>query len=193
MVFGVKTSGERIYHMLAVENSVLILIDAQERLVRVMYERDSLVKNLQKLIRGTRILDIPMIVTEQDPDKLGVTIPGIASLTTPVRPVHKSSFSCCNTELFMEELNRAKREKIIIAGVEAHVCVYQTVVDLLRKGYEVYIVTDCTSSRRADNKTLAIERMRDEGAKLTGTEMVLFELLKFARGERFREISRLVK
>ena len=188
-----NTSGERIYHMLATENSILIVIDVQDRLVRVMHQRESLVENLRRFISGAVVLDIPMIVTEQDPEKLGATIPEISSLLEDVQPIHKSSFSCCKTEAFMEELGRIKRGQIIIAGVEAHVCVYQTAVDLLHEGYEVHIVTDCTSSRTEDNRNLAIERMRDEGVKLTGTEMALFELLKIARGERFRKISRLVK
>ena len=86
-----------------------------------------------------------------------------------------------------------KRTQILVAGIESHVCVYQTTVDLIRMGYDVHIVTDCISSRTADNRALGIERMKGEGAKPTSTEMALFELLKIAGGDRFREISRLVK
>ncbi|MBW2630326.1 MAG: hydrolase [Deltaproteobacteria bacterium] len=179
--------------MLAIENSLLVVIDIQDRLVRVMHEKEALLENLQKIIKGARILNIPMIVTEQDPEKLGATIPGISPLMHNIRPIHKSSFSCCETDAFMKELEHIKRGQVIVVGVESHVCVYQTTVDLIRAGYEVHIVTNCTSSRTAENRALGIERMRDEGAKLTGTEMVLFELLKIARGNSFREISRLVK
>ncbi|MBA7590352.1 hypothetical protein ES708_32467 [subsurface metagenome] len=93
----------------------------------------------------------------------------------------------------MRELNGMKRGQILVAGIESHVCVYQTTVDLIRMGYEVHMVTDCISSRTEENRSLGIERMKDEGAKPTTTEMALFELLKIAGGDRFREISRLVK
>ena len=179
--------------MLAIENSLLVVIDVQDRLVRVMHGKEALLKNLQQIIKGAGILNIPMIVTEQDPEKLGATVPEISSLLDNIRPIHKSSFSCCETDAFMKELENAKRGQILVAGVESHVCVYQTTLDLIRAGYEVHILTDCTSSRTKENRALGVERMRDEGAKLTGTEMVLFELLKVARGDRFREISRLVK
>ncbi|MEA1970062.1 MAG: hydrolase [Thermodesulfobacteriota bacterium] len=179
--------------MLAIENSLLVVIDVQDRLVRVMHEKKALLENLQKIIKGAGILDIPMIATEQDPEKLGATVPEISPLLDNISPIHKSSFSCCETDAFMKELDRIKRTQVLVVGVESHVCVYQSTIDLIRAGYEAYIVTDCTSSRTLENRTLGIERMRDEGAKLTGTEMVLFELLKVARGDRFREISRLVK
>ena len=179
--------------MLAIENSILIVIDIQDRLVRVMHEKEVLLENLQKIIKGAGILNIPMIITEQDPEKLGATIPEISPLLGNIRPIHKSSFSCCETDAFMKELGRMKRGQVMVIGVESHVCVYQTTVDLIRLGYEVHIVTDCTSSRTGKNRALGIERMRDEGAKLTGTEMALFELLKIAGSDSFREISRLVK
>ena len=179
--------------MLAIENSILVVIDIQDRLVRVMHEKETLLENLQKIIKGVEILNIPMIDTEQDPEKLGATIPEISTLLDNIRPIHKSSFSCCETDAFMKELEHMKRGQVLVVGVESHVCVYQSTVDLIRAGYEVHIVTDCTSSRTAENRALGIERMRDEGVKLTGTEMVLFELMKIARGDRFREISRLVK
>jgi len=179
--------------MLTIENSILVVIDIQNSLARVMHEKETLVKNLQKIIKGTTILDIPMIVTEQDPEKLGPTIPEISSLMDTISPIPKSSFSCCGEALFVRKLESIKRTQILVVGIESHVCVYQTTADLIRMGYDVHIVTDCISSRTTDNRTLGIERMRDEGAKLTGTEMALFELLKIAGGDRFREISRLIK
>jgi len=179
--------------MLAIENSLLVVIDIQESLARVMHGKDALFENLQKIIRGAGILDIPMIVTEQVPEKLGTTIPEISPLLGTASPVAKSSFSCCGEDRFMRELEGMKRGQILIAGIESHVCVYQTTVDLIHMGYEVHIVTDCISSRTEENWVLGIERMKDEGAKPTSTEMALFELLKIAGGDRFREISRLVK
>jgi len=179
--------------MLTIENSTLVVIDIQESLARVMHGKDALFKNLQKIIKGSNILHIPMIVTEQVPEKLGTTIPEISPLLGAVSPIPKSSFSCCGEDRFMRELNDVQRGQILVAGIESHVCVYQTTVDLIRMGYEVHLVTDCISSRTAENRALGIERMKDEGAQPTSTEMILFELLKIAGGERFREISRLVK
>jgi len=179
--------------MLTIENSLLVVIDIQESLARVMHEKDALFENLQKLIRGAGILNIPMIVTEQVPEKLGATIPEISPLLDTVTPISKSSFSCCGEDRFMRELEGMKRGQLLITGIESHVCVYQTTADLIRMGYEVHVVTDCISSRTEENRALGIERMRDEGARSTSTEMALFELLKIAGGDRFREISRLVK
>ncbi|TFG89963.1 MAG: hydrolase [Syntrophobacterales bacterium] len=179
--------------MLTIENSLLVVIDIQESLARVMHGKDDLLENLQKIIKGSEILNIPMIVTEQVPEKLGATIPEISSLLDTVRPISKSSFSCCGEDRFMRELEGMKRGQILVAGIESHVCGYQTTVDLIRMGYEVHIVTDCISSRTPENRALGIERMKDEGAKPTSTEMALFELLKIAGGDRFRKISRLVK
>jgi len=179
--------------MLTIENSLLVVIDIQESLARVMHEKDALFENLQKLIKGAGILNIPMIVTEQVPEKLGATIPEISPLLDTVTPISKSSFSCCGEDRFMRELEGMKRGQLLITGIESHVCVYQTTADLIRMGYEVHVVTDCISSRTEENRALGIERMRDEGARSTSTEMALFELLKIAGGDRFREISRLVK
>ncbi|MDD5724067.1 MAG: hydrolase [Syntrophales bacterium] len=180
--------------MLTIKDSLLIVIDIQESLARLMHGKDALFKNLQKVINGFKILDVPMIVTEQAPDKLGATIPEISSLLgSVIRPIPKLSFSCCGEDRFMRELDAMKRKQILVVGIESQVCVYQTTVDLIHMGYEVHMVTDCISSRTEENRALGIERMKDEGAKPTSTEMALFELLKIAGDDRFRKISRLVK
>jgi nicotinamidase-related amidase len=179
--------------MLTIENSILVVIDIQESLARVMHGKDALFENLQRIIKGAGILDIPLIVTEQVPEKLGTTIPEISPLLGAVSPIPKASFSCCGEDRFMRELDGMKRKQILVAGIESHVCVYQTTADLIRMGYEVHIVTDCISSRTAENRALGIERMKDGGATSTSTEMALFELMKIAGGDRFKKISRLVK
>jgi len=179
--------------MLTIKNSMLVVIDIQESLARVMHGKDALFESLQRIIRGAGILDIPMIATEQVPEKLGATIPEISPLLGTASPIPKSSFSCCGEDRFMRELDGMKRGQILVVGIESHVCVYQTTVDLIRMGYEVHIITDCISSRTEENRALGIERMKDEGARPTSIEMALFELLKIAGGDRFREISRLVK
>jgi nicotinamidase-related amidase len=180
--------------MLSITNTVLTVIDVQGNLAQAMHERQSLFENLRKLINGARILEVPMIVTEQIPEKLGSTRAEIAEFLPPgLRPLAKSSFSCCGEKSFREELAARKRNQILVTGIECHVCVYQTTLDLLGLGYEVHVVTDCVTSRTPENRLLGIERMKNEGAKLTSTEMVLFELLGAADGEKFREIIKVVK
>ena len=180
--------------MLKLNNTALLIIDVQERLVPVMLNKEKLLDNLQRLIKGANVLELPVIYTEQVPEKLGPTLPEIAELLNGVSdPVSKSSFSCYGCTPFVEDLKKLGRNQVLVAGIETHVCVYQTAIDLLEQGYEVQLVTDAVSSRTAENRQLAIDRMKEAGAKLTSTEMALFELLRVAEGDRFRQVSRIVK
>ena len=179
--------------MLTIENTTLVIIDVQDKLSRVMYEREALFDNIQKLIKGIQILDIPIIVTEQNPRGLGSTIPAISNLLPYLQPIPKFSFSCCGEERFLRELKELRRKQILIAGIETHICVYQTIIDLLSLEYEVQVVADCVSSRSPANKELGLSRMSLAGALKTSTEMALFELLRVAEGERFRAIRTIIK
>ncbi len=177
----------------SVENSVLIIIDVQEKLWRVIYEKEKLLDNLQRLIKGVQVLGIPIVMTEQYPQGLGKTLPEITALLPGLRPVEKLSFSCCGDTNFLNELKKLNRNQALIAGIESHVCVYQTAVDFLASGYLVEAVSDCISSRTQENLELGIHRMEAAGAKPTSVEMILFELLKAAGSEQFRAISKIVK
>ncbi len=179
--------------MLDSANTVLLVIDVQEKLARVMHERDVMIANLQKLIKGIKVMEIPAIVTEQYPEGLGPTVQDIISFLpgTPVIP--KTSFSCWGDEKFVRELKSLNRKQVLVSGIEGHVCVYQTVCDLVANGYEAYVVTDSVTSRTPENRKLSFIMMRQSGARLTGTETILFELLRVAEGEKFKEISRIVK
>jgi nicotinamidase-related amidase len=179
--------------MLNVENTVLVVIDVQGNLAQLMHEKDLLFENVQKIIKGAQILAIPMVVTEQNPRGLGPTVPEIAYLLADIEPIDKMSFSCCGSARFMEELRATSRKQVLIAGIEAHVCVYQTTMELLHLGYEVQIVADAISSRVASNKEIALGKMSAGGAALTSTEMALFELLRTAESGKFKEILRIVK
>ncbi len=179
--------------MLAVENTALVVIDVQEKLMRVMYQREKLVDNLQKLIRGIQIFGIPIIVTEQYSQGLGATIPEIAKLISNIQPLSKLSFSCYGDEEFVRKLEALGRKQVLVSGIESHVCVYQTVRDLINFGYEVHVVTDTVSSRTLENREIGLNMVNRMGAVLTSTEAVLFELLKIANGERFKPISQIVK
>lgn len=179
--------------MLRTENTVLTVIDVQEKLTSVMYQREKLVDNLQKLIRGIQILDVPIIITEQYPQGLGATIPEIGQLLSGIRPLPKLSFSCHGDKSFTEKLEALGRKQVLISGIESHVCVYQTVSDLICTGYEVHVVTDAVSSRTPENREIGFNLMKQTGAVLTSTEAVLFELLKIAKGEKFKAISQIVR
>jgi len=179
--------------MLEVDKCALVVIDIQEKLTQLMYRKEALLENAQKLIKGIQVLEVPIIVTEQYPTGLGPTIPEIAALFPNFRPLPKVAFSCCGDEGFQQELLAMDRRQILICGIETHVCVYQTTVDLLASGYEVEVVGDVVSSRTAENREIALQRIRDEGAGITSVEMALFELMKMAQGPKFREVSQIVK
>lgn len=174
--------------MLATDNTVMILIDVQEKLARVMYQREQLINNLQKLIKGIQVLGVPIIVTEQYPQGLGPTVPEISQLLVNVKPLPKIHFSCYGDENFVRRLGALGPRQILVSGIESHVCVYQSVSDLVHSGYEVQVVTDAISSRTLENREIGFNLMSRTGAILTSTEAVLFELLKIAKGEEFKTI-----
>jgi len=179
--------------MLTTGNTALIVIDVQEKLARVMHEKERFLENLQKLIQGAQALGIPIILTEQNPQGLGLTVPEVANLIPNLQPIAKFSFSCCGDQRFVQELTALHRKQVLLAGIETHVCIYQTSLDLLSQGYEVQIVADAVASRTAENKDIGLEKTKNEGASLTSTETALFELLKVAEGEKFKEIIKIVK
>ena len=174
-------------------STVLVAIDFQERLFPVMHAKEKLLQNVVKLIKGAGVLEIQVILTEQYPKGLGPTIPEIKALLPDVKPIEKICFSCCDNEAFIKSLDELKRKQVLITGIEAHICVYQTAMALARKGYEVQVVSDCVSSREPENKTVALFKMGAAGIGPTTTEMALFELLKAAGGDKFKQISNIVK
>jgi nicotinamidase-related amidase len=179
--------------MLDIQKSCLVVVDVQGKLAQLMYEKQVLFKNIQILIEAAKILNIPILWSQQCPDALGPTIPEIAQLITDSEPIDKSSFSCCGAEQFNIRLNELKRQQILLCGIETHVCIYQTAIDLLRKGFSVDVVADAVSSRTPENKQIAINRMAAEGIKISCTEMALFKLLKTAGHPQFKQIAKLIK
>ena len=178
--------------MLAPDQTLMLLIDVQVALLRVMHGKDDLVQNLTKLLQGMRVLDVPILCTEQNPKALGATIPELAPLLHDP-PLEKLAFSCCGEAHFTDALEKIGRRQIIVAGIESHVCVYQTTMDLLDAGDDVQVVADAVSSRAPENKRIALERMAAAGASITSVEMVLFELLGDAAGPPFKKILKIVK
>jgi len=179
--------------MLKIESTVLVVVDVQGKLANLMYGRQALFENLQKAIKGIQVLEIPILWVEQNPEGLGPTIPEITDLLIDIEPIGKISFSSCRNELFIQALKAADCNQVLIVGIETHICVYQTAMDLVDSGYEVHIVTDAVSSRTQDNKQVALQKMKDSGVNLTSTEMALFELLGAAEGKKFMQILKIVK
>ena len=182
-----------VSNKLTTGNTVLVVIDIQDRLFRVMHNKERLLQNVLKLIKGVRVLEIPVILTEQYPAGLGPTLPEITQLLPDIKPVEKVCFSCWDEERFRHELESLHRKQVLIAGIEAHVCVYQTAMDLLNLGYEVQVVVDGISSREVENKEVCLTKMSSAGISPTTTEMALFELLRVAKGDKFKQISNIVK
>lgn len=179
--------------MLNIDKTVLVIIDVQGKLATLMHNREAFYQNVVRMIEGAKILDIPIIWNEQLPDKLGPTIPEIKAVLADSAPLVKRTFSCCGNGDFVDRLKAFDRKQVLLIGLETHVCVYQSALDLLESGYEVYLVADAIASRTPDNKHIGIEAMRAAGAGLTSVEMALFELLGVAEGDGFRQIINIVK
>jgi nicotinamidase-related amidase len=175
------------------QNTIGLVIDIQERLVPVMEENEQFVENCSKLIQGLQILGLPLLVTQQYTKGLGETIDEIKSVISDFQYIEKKDFSCLDEPAFAEKLALSGAKNVIICGIESHVCVLQTAIDLKEAGYNPVVVFDCVSSRSFDNVDLAAERFRYEGIMMTSFESILFELTRSAGAPGFKEISKLVK
>jgi hypothetical protein len=178
---------------LDLHNAIAIVVDIQERLYPHIHAHEAMAQRCAMLIRGLRILGVPIMVTEQYVKGLGRTIPEVADALGTYDAYEKISFSCCGDGTFESELVSHARHQVILMGIETHVCVLQTALDLLASGNTVVIVEDCVSSRRDGDKRVAIERIRHAGGIITTAESLLFELLRKAGTDTFKQISNLVK
>ena len=179
--------------MISRADTVLVIIDIQGNLAGAMFEKENLFDNAVKLIKGFKTLKLPVIVTEQIPQKLGKTLPLLAEEIDGVNPIAKDSFSCWGEKNFKAALEATGRRHVVLCGIECHVCVYQTAVDLVANGYKVHLVADAVSSRTPENRGIGIEAMKSAGAKITSVEMVLFEILETAADPSAREFFKIVK
>jgi len=176
------------------KHPVLVIVDLQEKLFPVMNEKELLLKNCQVLIKGFQLFDLPILVTEQVPEKLGNTISPIRELFTEFSPIEKTTFSCAGNLHFLEQIHGHQQwDTIILAGIESHVCVYQTASDLIQRGHRVEVVSDAVSSRNPANHDIAINRIRNEGGFITTVEMLLFSMQEKAEGARFKQLIQLIK
>jgi nicotinamidase-related amidase len=175
------------------KDSVGLIIDIQERLFPFIANNEQITRNTSILIEGLKAVGVPIMVTEQYTKGLGLTISPLKELLAEIRFIEKMAFSCCDEPIFYEELAVKGTHFVIIAGIESHVCVLQTTIDLISNGYRPVVVEDCVGSRNPNDKAVAIARMRQEGAIITTYESVLFELLRHSGTESFKKISKLVK
>ncbi len=179
--------------MLSKDDAVLVVIDVQGRLATLMHDRETFFTNVVRMIKGARALGVPILWTEQLPDKLGETLPQIKEQLDGVELLVKKTFSCCGDGGFPARLKATGRRQVLVVGMETHVCVYQTAMDLLRDGYQVHLVTDAVSSRIPSNRELGIQVIKEAGARLTSVEMALFEMLVVAQGDEFKQVIQIVK
>lgn len=170
-----------------------LIIDVQERLVPHISNNSEVVERIITLIKGLITLNIPIAASEQYIKGLGATIDPVNSVLPQNCKFEKIAFSCCDEPLFKQKILPKDKKYVIIAGVEAHVCVLQTVIDLLDAGHIPVVVEDCISSRKERDKNIAVQRMISSGAVITTCESILFELCRFAGSESFKAVSKLVK
>lgn len=171
----------------------LVVVDVQERLLPAIFEKERVVQNTVRLIQGAGVLQVPLFATEQYRKGLGPTMPEVAAAIPGFAPMEKVAFSACGAAGFIPALKAKKVSEAILCGIEAHVCVSQTCLDLLDRGFRVFVVADAVSSRTPENYRFGLDRMRAAGAVIVSTEMVLFELLEEAGTAKFKQILTLIK
>lgn len=177
--------------MLDKHNALLILIDFQERMLPHIGGKEQILKNACKLIKAAKVFGIPILITKQK--KLGDIVEEIKREIEGIEVIEKITFSCFRNESFVEKLEEANRKKCIIIGIEAHICVLQTALDLLEDGYEVHVALDCIGSRKEKDKEVAIEKMIQGGIIPTTAEIAIYEMLESADAKEFKEILKIVK
>ena len=174
--------------------AALAVIDVQEAFRNHIPDFAELAARVARVAHAAQLLGVPLVVTEQYPKGLGRTASEIrAVLPEGLEPIEKTAFSSCGAHEFVSQLERAGARQVLLCGIEAHVCVNQTAHDLLARGYQVHLLTDCISSRSAQNKQVGLEKMRQSGALPSSTELALFELMRDARHEQFKAIQKLIK
>ena len=179
--------------MLQAEDALALAIDFQDRMMPVIDGNEELTKKAVTFLKGCRILGVPVLATQQYTKGLGETVAPVKEAIGEFEHIEKNTFSCYKSEEFRRKLEQSGRKNIIVTGVEAHICVQQTALDLLDHGYCVYVLVDCISSRFSTDRKFAMKRMDRAGAIFTTMESILFELLGSADHPRRKEITSLVK
>jgi nicotinamidase-related amidase len=179
--------------LLRKDDTILAIVDIQTKLLNVMFDKERLISSCRKLIQSAKLLEIPMIMTEQYPEGMGLTDSEILNLLPEMKAITKMSFSCCGVGDFDQRLKSLGKKQVMIIGIESHICVLQTAYDLLHRGFFVYIPYDAVSSRKEGDYKNALERMRQAGAVIGSVESAIFEMMKTAEISVFRQISKIIK
>ena len=172
---------------------MLVLVDVQGKLAEIVHQSEQVLQNIAKLIQGLQILDVPIIWLEQYPEGLGQTHEAIKKHLVDQQPISKMTFSACRTPDFIEKIETLNRSQILVAGIETHVCVYQTAAMLKELDYEVEVVADAVSSRTKQNNEIALSKMQHLGIAPTSVEMALYELMEAAGTETFKKVLKVIK
>ncbi|MDP3297339.1 MAG: isochorismatase family protein [Thermodesulfovibrionia bacterium] len=175
------------------EHTGIVIVDVQTKLMAVMRQRERVIDNIIKLLRLSKIFTLPVILTEQYPKMLGSTVKEIKENLLSYDPIQKMVFDCCQVEYFKNCLESAGLTTIILAGVEAHICVFQTCVSLLERGFNVHVPQDAVDSRTEENWRVGLDLMKKAGAVITSTETIIFQILKIAGTKEFKEILKIIK
>lgn len=174
------------------QNTALVVIDVQEKLMNAMPRRAEALAAIQRLMAAARVLNLPTILTAQYIKGLGPVCPEVMEAAPGIQPIEKLAFSCCGSEEFMRAVKDLRRQRLLLCGIETHVCVQQTAIDLM-KDHFVYVVADAVCSRHEMDASVAIDRIRDCGAVITTVESAVFELLREAGTDQFKQILPLFK
>ena len=172
--------------------NALLLIDMQEKIIATIYKKDSIIENIHKLLNAYQILDENIFVSEQNPLKLGETIPSLLPKVS-FNKIQKMDFSLTSSQDFLVELDNKKITNLIVCGFETHICIQQSVLGLLLKGYEVLVISDAMGSRNNSDHEISLQRMLHKGAIITTTESIIFEICKTSNRKEFKEIRNIIK
>jgi len=179
--------------MLSRDKTGLVVVDVQGKLARLVHDSKTLISNCEKLILGAKALGLPIVLLEQNPEKLGGTVEELRFHLDEIKPITKFTFNACESPDFLKILNDMSVDSWLVCGIEAHICVYQTAKGLAELGFNVELVSDCVSSRTQSNAQLGINRLKDSGVEISGLEMCLYELVKDCRASEFRQVLSLVR
>lgn len=175
------------------ENTIGLVIDLQEKILPIIQNKESVLKNSITLLKGLKTLGIPILITQQNTKNLGPTVPSVAEVFDKFSFTDKLSFSCWGEPSFQKELTASGKKNVIIMGIEAHVCVLQTVLDLAANGFQPVVVDDCIGSSTLNDKQISLWRMKDNGAIITTWESIIMEICKAAGSDEFRALLKIVK
>lgn len=179
--------------ILSKENTALVVVDVQEKLLPYVADKEKVTENLQMLIRFAYIMGMPIMLTEHYPKGLGRTVPEIKEVLKEYRPIEKVIFSCFGSEEFKSKLKELGAKRLMLSGIESHICIEQTALDALDAGYEVHVIADAISSRTPRNLEIGVEKTRQFGAVISSTEMAMYEIMERADTREFKEVLKLVK